>query len=164
MTRKEKAQPWVLMRHTVTGSEHQVPDNPGVVPMFEERGWRIAEPGETRSPWAGRKRRHAHRLARVYAMRDGAPVLCVPEFTIRSGDLSEGRPARAPVHFPAFAYPLTGDKIVLARCKHGVYSINPVRLRDDVARARLSGETQHAWGSWTGTPGWADAGRRDLLS
>jgi hypothetical protein len=97
MTREEKDQRWVLMRHPETGGEHLFPDNPGVVADQEERGWRVAEPGETpRSPWAGRKRRDPHRLARAYDMPDGAPVLCVPEFTILPRDFFEGRPAGPP--------------------------------------------------------------------
>ena len=157
MTRQEKDQRWVLMRHPESGGEHLLPDNPGVVGHQEERGWQVAKPGETpRSPWAGRRRRLPHRLAWVYDMPKGAPVLCVRKFTILSRDFYEGRPDGPPVSFPTFAYPLTGDKIVLARCDHGTYSINPTRLRDDVARARRRGETQHTWGFWTGRPGWPD--------
>jgi hypothetical protein len=154
LTREEKDQGWVFMWHPETGGEHYFPDNPGVVVDQESRGWQHAEP---RTAWAGRRRRHAHRLARVYDMPDGVPVLCVPEFTILSRDLFEGRPDGPPVRFPTFAYPLgDSDRSVLARCGHGTYAINPVRLRDDVARARLRGETQHTIGSWTGRPGWPD--------
>ena len=157
MTREEKDQPWVLMRHPKTGSVQRVPDNEAAVRGQKESGWQVAKPGETPpSPWAGRKRRNAHRLAQVHDMPKGAPVICVKKFTILSRDFYEGRPDGPLVPFPTFAYPLTEDKTVLARCDHGMYSINPARLRDDVARARRRGETQHTWGSWTGRPGWPD--------
>jgi hypothetical protein len=108
-------------------------------------------------PRAGRKPRPArHRLGRVYDMPDGGPVLCVHGFSILSRDFFVDRPDGPPVPFPPFAYPLTEDKLVVSRCDHGTYTINPVRLRDDVARARLRGKTQNTIGSWTGHPGWPD--------
>lgn len=42
-------QRWARMRHSETGHEHEVPENPGVVPMFEERGWQVVESGIIRS-------------------------------------------------------------------------------------------------------------------
>lgn len=117
--------------------------------------WCPPRPINLRRP--GRKPRpRRHRLAAIYEMPEGAPVLCVRGFSIMPRDLFEDRPDGAPVVFPAFAYPLTGDRDILARCEHGTYTLGRTRLRDVVARAQLRGKTQDTWGSWSGYPGWPD--------
>ena len=49
MSRRTRQQ-WEFLRHPETGGEHWVPDNPGVVPMFKERGWQVADPGTAQRP------------------------------------------------------------------------------------------------------------------
>jgi hypothetical protein len=109
-------------------------------------------------PRPGRKPRpQRHRLAQVFDIPDGEPVLCVPEFSILPHDLYQGRPDGTPVTFRAWAYPLAENaKDVLARCDHGTFKIDNAELVGDMERARLRGATQHIFGSWTGPPGWLD--------